>query len=62
VDRFTYTLECMFPVIFLLDILSAKRYRPSNATLENSDPENSSGSHHPHWISWSPSSRDKTSD
>ncbi|CEL11608.1 hypothetical protein ASPCAL14709 [Aspergillus calidoustus] len=64
VDRFTYTLECLFPVILLLDILSAKRYRPSDAPLENSsgDPENSFGSHHPHWISWSPSSRDKTSD
>ncbi|KAL3464519.1 hypothetical protein BJX64DRAFT_286329 [Aspergillus heterothallicus] len=64
IDRFTYTLECLFPVILLLDILSAKRYRPNNATFDASsmDPESSSGMHHPNWISWSPSSREKTSD
>ncbi|KAL2810047.1 hypothetical protein BJX63DRAFT_331751 [Aspergillus granulosus] len=64
VDRFAYTLESLFPVILLLDILSAKRYRSSNATLDTSslDPESSSGSQHPNWISWAPPSREKTSD
>ncbi|KAL2862813.1 uncharacterized protein BJX67DRAFT_385287 [Aspergillus lucknowensis] len=65
VDRFVYTVECLFPVIFLLDILGAKRYRQNNVILEPSsvDLENSSALHHPHWISSSPpKSRDTTSD
>ncbi|KAL4874354.1 hypothetical protein BJY04DRAFT_17572 [Aspergillus karnatakaensis] len=64
VDRFTYTLECLFPIIMLLDILSAKRYRPSNPTpmntpdLENSNSNSNSGSgssYHAQWVSWAPS-------
>ncbi|KAL5344030.1 hypothetical protein BJX70DRAFT_393449 [Aspergillus crustosus] len=65
VDRFIYTLECLFPIIMLLDILSAKRYRPNNSRLETTaDVENSnSGSHHAQWVSWAPAkSRDIASD
>ncbi|KAI9367639.1 hypothetical protein BJX61DRAFT_283620 [Aspergillus egyptiacus] len=57
IDRFTYTLECLFPVIMLLDILSAKRYRPSSqpgTDVATIDRENSVTSPHAQWGSWSP--------
>ncbi|KAL3480924.1 hypothetical protein BJX99DRAFT_219833 [Aspergillus californicus] len=67
VDRFTYTLECMFPIIMLLDILSAKRYRSNNSQRNTNsvdperDPEHSETSHHAQWISWSPPKSRRTS-
>ncbi|KAL2820165.1 hypothetical protein BDW59DRAFT_164778 [Aspergillus cavernicola] len=56
VDRFIYTLECLFPVIMLLDILSAKRYRYGNSTLDTSsvDPGHSAISNHAQWMGRSP--------
>lgn len=32
-DRFAYTLECLFPVIFIIDILASKRFRFDSQSL-----------------------------
>ena len=32
-DRFAYTLECLFPVVMIIDILASKRYRYDNHSL-----------------------------
>ncbi|KAF3394451.1 hypothetical protein F1880_004787 [Penicillium rolfsii] len=39
VDRFAYTLECLFPVVMIIDILASKRFRFENHSLiDRSDP------------------------
>lgn len=46
IDRFAYTLECLFPVILILDILASKRFRFDNHSLIYcSDPPDG----HPGW-------------
>ncbi|KAJ5363639.1 uncharacterized protein N7496_009352 [Penicillium cataractarum] len=46
-DRFAYTLECLFPVIFIIDILASKRFRFDNHSLVYcSDPPDG----HPGWV------------
>lgn len=32
-DRFAYTLECLFPVVMIIDILASKRFRFDNHSL-----------------------------
>jgi hypothetical protein len=49
VDRFAYTLECLFPVVMIIDILASKRFRFENHTpLYCSDPPD--GERHPGWV------------
>lgn len=46
-DRFAYTLECLFPVVMIIDILASKRFRFENHSLiDCSDPPDG----HQDWV------------
>jgi hypothetical protein len=55
VDRFAYTLECLFPVVMIIDILASKRIRFENHSLMYcSDPPDGDAERHPGWVGHPP--------